>query len=612
MSNSVLAFTILTILASGAFLLIGADAEPARLPSAGQSEKQKQLRRFHRSGKLTKKDILPLVLITLLYAALAFFQLGDREGIESWYAFSEAGDSVTLEVPEGASIGRIQYYTGATVGDYVLEWTYDGESWMGGETLHQGYADILKWQEFIPEGTLLGVRALRITAMHRDLLLGEIALRDPAGYYIPLSCGALTDEQHLVPWESSWRNSSYFDEIYHARTAWEHLTGRWPYEITHPPLGKLIIALGVRIFGMTPFGWRFTGVLFGVLMLPLLYVLLKWILADGKVTACITVVFALDFMHYTQTRIATIDTYGVFWTLLMYLFFYRYYVQPWDTPLRKTLPPLLLSGLCFGLGAATKWTCIFGGAGLAVLWVIRQADWLRFARRCGLKGQFTAYLLPTVGWSCVGFLLFPILCYLLVYIPYGKAEGVKLLSEDYVKVILDNIQYMYNYHSGLEATHPYQSVWWQWLLDLRPILYYLDYAADGVTKTAFGAGGNPLFWWTGLGAMVCMAVKGLRGDRIAWFILAGYLSTLLPWVTVTRCAFAYHYFPCTVFLALALGRLCGDYARKHPEKGFPLAKCLAYGCAILFVIFYPAISGTEYPVKYGELLLGWFNGMWPY
>ena len=602
MNISVTAFTILTILASGAFLLLTADAAPERLNGKKQ----------FRFGKLTRKDILPLVLITVLYAVLAFFGLGDRQGITSWYHFTSAGDTAVISVPEGSEIGRVQYYTGATVGDYVLEWSYDGQFWEGGETLRQGYADILKWQEFLPEAPLTGVKALRITAMHHDLLLGEICLRDPAGYYIPVRCGELTDEQGLVPWEESYRNSSYFDEIYHARTAWEHLENRWPYEITHPPLGKIIIGLGIRLFGMVPFGWRFTGVLFGVLMLPLLYLLLKRMLDNTKVAACITIVFALDFMHYTQTRISTIDTYGVFWTLLMYLFFYRYFMQPLDTPLPKTLPPLLLSGLCFGLGAATKWTCIFGGAGLAVLWLVKQVERMVYARKNGLTGQVGRYLLPTVGWSCIAFLLLPIFCYLLAYIPYGRAAGARFLSADYVNVILDNIKYMYNYHSGLDATHPYQSMWWQWLLDLRPILYYLHYSADGATKSAFGAGGNPLFWWTGLGAMVCMAVKGVKGDRGAWFILAGYLSTLLPWVTVTRCAFAYHYFPCTIFLALALGRLCRDYARRSDGKGFPVAECLAYGCAILFVIFYPALSGVEYPVKYGNLLLNWFNGMWPY
>ena len=67
-------------------------------------------------------------------------------------------------------------------------------------------------------------------------------------------------------------DSSYFDEIYHPRTALEHLNEIYPYEVSHPPLGKLIMGIGIRAFGMTPFGWRFMGTLLGVLMLPILYI----------------------------------------------------------------------------------------------------------------------------------------------------------------------------------------------------------------------------------------------------------------------------------------------------------------------------------------------------
>ena len=63
-----------------------------------------------------------------------------------------------------------------------------------------------------------------------------------------------------MPEYQSYLNSTYFDEIYHARTACENIEGVYPYEISHPPLGKLIIAIGIELFGMTPFGWRFSGV----------------------------------------------------------------------------------------------------------------------------------------------------------------------------------------------------------------------------------------------------------------------------------------------------------------------------------------------------------------
>ncbi len=119
---------------------------------------------------------------------------------------------------------------------------------------------------------------------------------------------------------------------------------------------------------MTPFGWRFLGTLFGVLMLPVIYILPKGSSA-ARPSGRVTLVLASDFMHFVQTRIATIDTYAVFFILLMYLFMYGFIT----TGSRRELA---LSGIFFGIGAASKWTCIYAGAGLAVIWliyVIREA-----------------------------------------------------------------------------------------------------------------------------------------------------------------------------------------------------------------------------------------------
>ncbi len=612
MSLSAVIFMLLVMLAAIFLSMRMFDGNPERLePERDADGLEKPLLRFHKPGKLTRADLIPLLVITLSYAVLAFLNLGDLRGITSWHTFRTPGEKVELILPEETELGRVGYYSGATVGSYRLAWSADGENWTE-ETLEQTYVDVLKWHFFQPEEPFGKVRRVRITALRGDLTLGEAALFDPEGRQLTYLCEtlAVADEQQKVPGEESWRNSSYFDEIYHARTAWEHLTDHKVYEITHPPLGKEIIGLGIRIFGMTPFGWRFSGAFFGMLMLPILYILLKLMLSSTMAACCTTVVFALDFMHFTQTRISTIDTYSVFFTLLMYFFFYLYYTQPWDAPLRKTLLPLALSGAAFALGVVSKWTCVFSGGGLAVLWALRQGERLR---RRGFREELTAYFLPTVGWSCVFFLLFPALAYYVCYAPYARAEGVSMRSMDYLKLILDNITYMYNYHSGLEATHPYESTWWMWMLDVRPILYYLHYFDDAyAVKSAIGACGNPLFWWTGLGAMAAMIVKGIRGDRMAWFILAGYLSCLLPWVTVQRCAFIYHYFPATVFLALALGRCLRDCQRRSLTRRDHTGPVLASGCALLFALFYPVLSGVAYTTAYGDALLKWLGGYWPF
>ena len=82
-------------------------------------------------------------------------------------------------------------------------------------------------------------------------------------------------------------------------------------------------------------------------MLPLLYIFIKNLFGKTLVAACGTIVFAFDFMHFVQTRIATIDTYGVLFILLMFYFMYRYFVKPYDAPLRQTILPLFLSCLLY-------------------------------------------------------------------------------------------------------------------------------------------------------------------------------------------------------------------------------------------------------------------------
>lgn len=51
----------------------------------------------------------------------------------------------------------------------------------------------------------------------------------------------LIDEFDKLPHDgTSYMEEMYFDEVYHARTAYEYINGIYPYEITHPPLAKLL------------------------------------------------------------------------------------------------------------------------------------------------------------------------------------------------------------------------------------------------------------------------------------------------------------------------------------------------------------------------------------
>lgn len=546
---------------------------------------------------IDRRDAVIMAIIAAVYACVGFARLGNTESPQSFVSFRE-GSAEVIELSESTRVDRISVFSGLNVGEFDVEVSNDGENYVHAATFEQNYVAVFKWNNVDLETAWNNVRFIRFSCVSGRPELGEVGVWCGASV---LPGSALTDEQALVPIEQNYMNSSYFDEIYHARTADEHLRGVYPYEITHPPLGKLIIALGISIFGLSPFGWRFSGVLFGVLMLPIIYVFVKKLFGGRSVPTACTFVLASDFMHFVQTRIATIDTYAVFFIMLMYLFMYLYVSGESEHP---TLM-LFLSGLFFGFGAASKWTCLYAGAGLAVIWA---ADWIINVPQRGLKAFFINCL------QCVVFfVLVPLYIYYVSYYPYGNAVGLHgvgmYFDRRYLDIVLNNQDYMFRYHSGVDATHPYSSRWYQWVFDIRPILYYLKYDSDGL-RSSFSAWVNPVLCWGGLLSLFVLVYTAIfRKDRQAAFILAGYLAQLMPWMLVKRITFEYHYFPCTVFLVLSLG-----YSMKLLEVGDKHWKIRLISFAVvsvaMFILFYPTLSGVPIDGNAAKAYLRWLP-TWP-
>ncbi len=682
--------------------------------------------------KMDRKDTLPVLLITAAYALTAFFSLGSltapdyRQGpefasVRSCLSNTDIDPSYTLELEgEAVQVDRLWHYCLGGTGAYNLEVSADGKRWStlwtrvepdqwGRDQTVYYWADaqgwdpsyalpqtnnhVFKWTETTPTNPeAVRVKYLRLTArvdrgplqLGKLLLLGEdgkpiqAQWRMADGSDLPADLAYALTVDDTVPQTISWRNSGYFDEIYHPRTALEHIQGQYPFENSHPPLGKLILSLGILMFGMTPFGWRFMGVLLGVLMVPLFYLFLKNIFGKRNIAVCGTILLATEFMHLTQTRIATIDTYGVFFILLSYLFFYRWLTAS-ATPNKKGKTSqgygqLALSGIFWGVGCACKWTVIYAGAGLAVLYLIhlvlriRSWDKDEQGRRAGLG----KWLAATLGVSVLCFVAVPVYIYTLSYIPYALASG-KSLWEEMWRNQID----MFTYHNQVHSYHPYASRWYQWLVDGRPILYYYKDLGGGMVEK-FAAFTNPLTTWLGAFAMVtclgrclrrvwakltlvwgvgfgcclvcwlvghvengdfdpalsvparltrlllmalCLAVYLLlstavvllldkRPSALAVFVSVGFAAQFLPWVCIGRVTFAYHYFPATLFLILAICMLFHDLMECPRARWRLPVYGVTAASVVLYAMFYPYLVGLAMPTWYFTNFLR-FLPSWP-
>lgn len=560
-------------------------------------------------GEFTKQDRLWCFVLTAVYAVVALLNLGTTQAPETYWT-GISGDSAVIEFGSEQQIGEIRVFGGLYEGEIIF--TANGEEITA---YSQTNDDMFRWTA-IYEGELK-TDSVTLTVDYGKAWFNEIAFFDVKGNLIKAESPAapqLTDEPDMVPQTPSYLNGMYFDELYHGRTAYEHLNGIDPYENSHPPLGKIFIMLGIAVFGMNAFGWRIAGTLFGIVMVPIMYAFGKRLFKKSEYALLAAGLFAFDFMHFTQTRIATIDVYGVFFIILMYYFMYRYYCMNFYVDgLKNTLKPLAWAGVCFGLGAASKWICIYAGAGLAVIFftsLFKRYDEyisLKDDNREGAKvACFPRYAVITLLWCCLFYILVPVIIYIASYIPYMLCEKGYGLKD-----VWGYQEFMFTYHSGLTATHPYQSAWWQWPINARPVWYYISYDVPAGYTSTISAFGNPAVWWVcSLGAIVFI-VRWLLGkinkEGGMFVLLIGIAANYLPWVLVPRCTFAYHYFATVPFIILATVYLVRELDEKKPQLS--CAKWVWLGAAVvLFALFYPVISGSvvnKALVKALEWLPGW-------
>jgi hypothetical protein len=500
-------------------------------------------------------------------------------------------------------------------------------------------------------------RYIRLTAQDNECVLKELVIVDKDGNsMIPANADQypeLFDEQDCFEPEITFRSGTYFDEIYHARTAYEMTQNLYNYENTHPPLGKFIISLGIRIFGMNPFGWRIAGVLFGIGMLPFMYVFGRRLFGGQTwAAAALTFLFAFDFMHFTQTRISTIDVYGTFFIIAMFYFMLKYAQTGfYETPLWKTFIPLGLSAIMMGLGCASKWTAVYAAAGLGVFFFaimgVRIAEYVRARKKPdeetnGISHALVVKVFPkritlTLLFCILFFIIIAGGIYLCSYIPFsdGCSDNVQRFASrltdterpvtglykaligflqdnqngftELVGRMVKNADTMYNYHSTLQATHPYSSTWDQWPTMIKPMFYYCNTVASGL-KEGISAFGNPLVWWAGIPAFFVMLYRIVRrSDKTAIFLVFSYLVQYVPWMLVPRCTFAYHYFPSVPFVAMMIVYIMVLLVRKSPKW----LKWVYVYCAaafVLFLLFYPVLSGEPILESFARDGLKWLDG----
>lgn len=558
-----------------------------------------------------EKQIAAVAALTVIYGVFALFSLGSGSAPESYFLSQADNMEFEIEFAESETIKSVYTFGGIgddSVGERVKKESSNFDIYYtddnGAENLLVTIKDksVFQWSV---EACDVVAQKVRVVAQTPNEVLNEIifvnekgqAIEVQASNYNPDASYPATnavDEADKLPDDISYYNSAYFDEIYHARTAYEQIHGYSIYETTHPPLGKILISIGIQIFGMNPFGWRIIGTLCGIAMLPIFYLLAKGLFKSFFAAFSATALLALDFMHLTQTRISTVDTYVVLFTMLTFLFMLYYHKTKFTESLNKQFLYLLLSGFFMGCTIAVKWNGAYAMAGLAVFFFVSL-----YLKYQGSEKDKKAKkrVVNTILFCCLAFGLVPVILYALTFIPVINASSIW----DYISQAATYQVNMFNYHSNLDAEHFFSSLWYTWPFTIKPIWYSVTMLAGEMVST-ISAFGNPLIWWLtpiAVGISVKFATK--EKDSTIWLVILGFIFSLLPWVFVTRLSFIYHYFPSAIFGILAIGFVIDNLIIKHPKSKKYVVAYLVL-CAVFFLIFLPVTTGVPVAKEYIEAL----------
>jgi dolichyl-phosphate-mannose-protein mannosyltransferase len=525
----------------------------------------------------------------------------------------------------------------------------DGTVADGAVTVDHGPADS-GWFDAVPltseDGTTGGGTAERIAALRARLMtpMPDDRLWGWIGPLLVTVFAAILRFNRLsVP------NAVIFDETYYAKDAWSILKHGVEWNVlpspsnnadwlnnqiiaghtnifaacsgtscgeyvVQPPVGKLFMAVGEWIYGLTTLGWRLAPAIFGTLAILVMCRVARRLTRSTLLGCTAGLLLSLDGLEFVLSRTGILDIFLMPGPGLG--------IRKWR----------VIAGILIGLACASKqygvWY-ILAFAGLCIAWDLGAR------RTVGLRDYVRGALLRDGKWLPLTLGVIPLVTYTLTWMGWlvtntgydrDYAQGV-----GFTNPVLAPLYSLFEYHKemlqfgvGLSTPHPYMSQPWDWFFITRPVAFYWNSYNDAAGLHVAKAGttgrwvqevlaiGNPAIWWVSIPAMAfCLGWWLTRRDWRAGAALLGVAAGWVSWLPfVSRTKFYYYALEFEPFLiiciVLCLGLMIGPATAGVIRRatGAVLAGIYVLAVLVLFWYFYPILSGKVIPYS------DWLSHMW--
>jgi dolichyl-phosphate-mannose-protein mannosyltransferase len=472
-------------------------------------------------------------------------------------------------------------------------------------------------------------------------------------------------------------NAIIFDETYYVKDAWTILQhgvewgwGQFPNAntqivagqshfsfncsgtacaeyVVQPPVGKLLIAVGEWLFGLTSYGWRTASAFFGSLAILVMCRVARRLTRSTLLGCVAGLLLSLDGLEFVLSRTGILDIFLMFFVLASF----GCLVVDRDVSRSRLAEAMVLepsdeagprlgirkwrvaAGVLLGLAGATKQDAVWYAlafAGLCIAWDMGAR------RTVGLRSPVRGALERDGKWLPLTLGVIPLVTYIVTWSGwlttstgydrnYAQLNGVNIPIISPLYSLFEYHKEMYQFMSTLSSRHPYESQPWDWLIMTRPVAFYWQSYAnaagtDAWTKTGTTgpyvrevlALGNPVIWWVSIPALLfCLgwwlARRDWRAGTAVLCFLAGW-ATWLPFPGRTKFFYyALEFEPFIIIcIVLCLGLIIGPAAAGLWRRRIGASVAGVYIIAVLLVFwyFYPILTGQSIPYS------DWLSHMW--
>lgn len=363
-----------------------------------------------------------------------------------------------------------------------------------------------------------------------------------------------------------------FDEVYFGNFARAYFTHENYFDI-HPPLGKLMIAGIAKIGGANIakedfsqigqsydardlFILRLLPAIFSVLFVLLIYLLVLR-LTNFPIAAFVSGIMILfDNSIIVQSRIALLDIFLLFFGFLA---IYLLLIQQGKTGKIKWLL-IILSGISLGACYSIKWTglsMVFMAGLLALYQLFKNKNWKEFIAKL-----FMIYAISFIFYAAVFVIHFSLLT--------KPGPGDAYMAQDFknkpfAQKFYELNEKMFIYNKSITKEHPFQSKWYQWPKNQKPVFYWQKTATEQAQKQEIWLMGNLIVWLLAslsviIGTLMVLIKLLFKKPEdfslfIPSFLIAGWLANFLPFIPISRPLFMYSYFLALIFSVILFAYL---------------------------------------------------------